>query len=302
MTASSITRVTVGVDASPSSHNALRWASALATATDADLAIHHTWTTPLSMRFASAELVQPTENVLSQQGEGTIDKAVAEVGITTEHSRSVQKGDAGVELCRTSAADRVIVVGRTGQGRRHGLARAAEILLGSTARHCVHSADGPVVAVPHDASWPSGRPVRVVVGVDGSDASLNALEWAANALPADAEIHAVHVFYPWMDAAMAPVDPMNYEAALEQAGREVKDWVRQVTGDRASSVECTVKVGDARTHLTQSGFKPDCVVVGTRGLTGLSRFVVGSVADHVLRHATVPVVVVPPPDESDQTE
>jgi len=48
--------------------------------------------------------------------------------------------------------------------------------------------------------------------------------------------------------------------------------------------------------------RADLIVLGTHGKARMTRFLVGSVSDHVVRHAAVPVLVVPPQDEREDRE
>jgi nucleotide-binding universal stress UspA family protein len=48
--------------------------------------------------------------------------------------------------------------------------------------------------------------------------------------------------------------------------------------------------------------RADLIVIGARGTSAVSRFLLGSVAERVVRHAHVPVLTVPPADESDEVQ
>jgi nucleotide-binding universal stress UspA family protein len=54
-------------------------------------------------------------------------------------------------------------------------------------------------------------------------------------------------------------------------------------------------IGDPKTDIIESAIRenPDFVVVGTHGRTGLSHLLLGSVAEYVVRHSPLPVLVVP---------
>ena len=80
---------------------------------------------------------------------------------------------ASASLLRDVAPHDLVVVG---SGRHQG---AAAFWLGNTARAVVHESPCPVVVVHGSAS--RGRPERVVVGIDGSDASGCALDWPPHA-------------------------------------------------------------------------------------------------------------------------
>lgn len=74
---------------------------------------------------------------------------------------------------------------------------------------------------------------------------------------------------------------------------------------RAAGIEVDVvhrHAVDAGPGITDAAAEPDIalVVMATHGRSGLSRFLTGSVTEYVIRHSTVPTVVVPVPDDARQ--
>ena len=67
--------------------------------------------------------------------------------------------------------------------------------------------------------------------------------------------------------------------------REASVEVEEVVVEAASPHEAILKVADER--------QVDLIVMGTHGQTGFARAVIGSVAGRVIRHAKLPVVLVP---------
>jgi nucleotide-binding universal stress UspA family protein len=135
----------------------------------------------------------------------------------------------------------------------------------------------------------------VVVGIDGSVSSVEALCWAVANLPADADVHAVWALPYWGDGLIA-MDTELYEHAREAAGAELADAITtalQGAAGNVAAVTAHVEGGAPREVLTDESAGMDLVVVGDRGRTGVAARVLGSVADHVLRNAPCPVIVVP---------
>lgn len=179
----------------------------------------------------------------------------------------------------------------------------AHVLLGSTAERVIRTAPCPVLAV-HMAK--DEVPVehagvgldRILVPIDFSDCSLDALEYAAVvARQAKASIELLHVLEPvayGLDFTMSHADERkdkrerltkrleDLSAALSAAGIAVKSHVRG--GVPADSI-----LDDART------LPSDLIVMGTHGRRGLSHVMAGSVAEGVLRQARCPVLTVRSP-------
>ncbi|WP_254768991.1 universal stress protein [Salinilacihabitans rarus] len=134
---------------------------------------------------------------------------------------------------------------------------------------------------------------RILVPVDGSACATAALEYAA-AVAADvgATVHVVHVVDPTPegDDRLAPDDL----AAFDEAGASLLETSverAERAGAAAVAEACRGEPGPA--ILEQASERDaDLIVVGTHGRSGIRRFFLGSVAEHVLRGADVPVVTV----------
>lgn len=133
---------------------------------------------------------------------------------------------------------------------------------------------------------------RVVVGVDGSPSSRQALRWAAaQAALTGAELHAVTTWhlpasYDW-DGAIDSIDwSGGARRTLESA---ISDALSEE--DAARVVRHLVEGHPARMLVRQAA-DADLLVIGSRGHGGLAGILVGSVGLHLLAHATCPVVVV----------
>lgn len=292
----SLKSVTVGVDSSDCAQSALQWGLAFGREAGTELRVLHAWPIPVSAAFAGASTSAVALDAVAAHAEGVVDKALAEAG-ATDIERIVEMGSPGPRLSAESTRDGLIVLGRTGHGKRHGLSRVAEIILGSAARYCLHHAVGPVATIPLGSVWPVEKP-RVTVGLDGSAESLDALRWAAAAVPGDPAITAVHVFVPFSPDPSVALSEAARAAAVGRARDELAAWVTEACPDGHESITQEVVIGDARTRLGVLAESTDLVILGSRGRTGIARFVLGSVAEYVVRNAPCPVVVLPPAERA----
>lgn len=135
---------------------------------------------------------------------------------------------------------------------------------------------------------------RVVVGVDGSEASKDALRWAhRQAVHTGAELVAVGVWsyvsmsYPTLSGYVPTVADIDLETDTRVMVEQV---VKEVLDD--APVRIVVTEGHPAEVLTRFSETADLVVVGCRGHGGFVGALVGSVSQHVVSHASCPVTVV----------
>jgi len=149
-------------------------------------------------------------------------------------------------------------------------------------------------------------PGTIVVGVDGSDASREAVRWAASeATLRDARLVAIHVFafMPLTaigDPGMIPMPagdlPGQLDAERRGAQAELDAAVKEAFPDGPpKEFESRLVEGDPSDSLVQEAGDADLMVVGSRGRGGLKSALLGSVSGHVIHHASCPVVVVKAP-------
>jgi nucleotide-binding universal stress UspA family protein len=142
---------------------------------------------------------------------------------------------------------------------------------------------------------------RIVVGVDGSDSSLDALRWAAaQARVTGAELVAVTAwsFPPTSYPVLAGYMPMPVTADLE---KETRIALERLVRDTLGEVEVTLSVpeGHPAVVLIDAARGADLLVVGCRGHGGFVGALVGSISQHLVAHAPCPVVVFRHPKHAD---
>jgi nucleotide-binding universal stress UspA family protein len=144
----------------------------------------------------------------------------------------------------------------------------------------------------------------IIVGVDGSDHSSRALEWAIReASVRHAPLTVLTVQQPavttyWGVGAAVP-SPYPYDQdlatqALKMAKEETERTLEKAGPEsRPPSVTVKVFVGLPAETLLQAAQEADMLVVGSRGAGGFKRLLMGSVSTQVTSHAHCPVVVIP---------
>ena len=144
-----------------------------------------------------------------------------------------------------------------------------------------------------DAATPAPTAGRIIVGVDGSDPSKEALRWAAKISSATgAPITAV------MTWTVSPVFgdtyfPENWDPKGD-AAKVLTDTVDAAFDgiDRPANLDMVVAQGQASKVLLEEGADAEMIIVGSRGHGGFTGLLLGSVSSSVAAHATCPVLVV----------
>lgn len=137
---------------------------------------------------------------------------------------------------------------------------------------------------------------RIVVGVDGSDSSKQALRWAVRQAGfTRGEVLAVTAWdMPQFHGALGWLPPSSSdEGALEGRARDdLERAVEETVGARPGvEVRSEVHYGTPASVLLRMARDASLLVVGSRGLGGFTGLLLGSVAQHCAQHAACPVVV-----------
>ena len=143
---------------------------------------------------------------------------------------------------------------------------------------------------------------RIVVGVDGSDGSAEALRWAVR----ESQLRgwSVAAMMAWGDGDPEDVQ-LDVAVAERVAERALETFVTTVVGaEVAGSVDRQSPNAVAAPTLVAAAAAADLLVVGARGLGGFRGLLLGSVSQYCLHHAPCAVAVVhePGPDQAGHTE
>jgi nucleotide-binding universal stress UspA family protein len=150
-----------------------------------------------------------------------------------------------------------------------------------------------------EQSAPTAQQNRIVVGVDGSNPSKQALQWALFlSHTMDATVEAVMVWQPTPGYGFVP-PPDEWSPATE-ARNVLRSTVDEVFGAHTpDGLQLTLREGSVAGELLEAGRAARMLVVGSRGHGGFAGLLLGSVSAACAEHALCPVLVVhgatPPP-------
>ncbi len=264
--------------------------------------IHVAYAFPPPMGYVNELGAGVNEAVLAQEMEQVREALSAQVrqaGITAE--------ELGGEILRTGVAHRVlpelveeteadlVIVGATAGGMLHRR-------LGSTADRVLRRTTRPVLVVRGGLPVP---PRRVLAPVDLSPLSAEAFQRGLailSQLGGGTEIEALFVLNVIQRQVAPQFTPQQVDRfAAEELGRFVDKHAGSVAGIAgiagvAGQVRRKVRAGNIREEIFAeiADFRPDIVLLGTHGLGGFDRLVIGSVAADLAREAPCSVLVVPP--------
>lgn len=279
----------LGLDGSAGSNSALQWALRHV-GVFGDVKPVMTWLLPwwASGAGTPGAYAPPPTIELQLQAENQIAAQLESVDSTHLLPSVVIHGRPGPTLVEVAHDASLLVVGTRGRGA------LADTILGSVSTHVASHAPCPVAIVPEHA--PTGRDFdRIIVGTDGSETSLRALEWAVNHSSDDTTIEVYHTWSALpaggIEASITIVDDLRL-----QADRLADETVAKVIADLgvdANRFEIHVEMGDARNVLREASRDADLLVVGSRGHRGVAHLLLGSVATGLVHQPLVPTVVVP---------
>ena len=250
---------------------------------------------PVCRIYLAELMTQATEDL------ARLKARAAERGIAV-HTR-IETGIPSEQVLAAAAAEDadLIIMGTAG---KTGL---AHVLLGSTAERIIRTAPCPVLAVRMDRSEAERTGVstsrlasldRIMVPVDFSDCSLDALEYAvAVAQRAQASVMLLHV-----------LEPVSYGLDFTVSIQAEREHERKILTERLAGLVAALEAANVKSESLVRGGLPrdsileaakawsaDLIVMGTHGRRGLSHALYGSVVESVLRKSHCPILTVRSP-------
>lgn len=275
--------VVVGADGSDHGKAAIRWAAGAAGA----------YGLPLTVLFARPDATAVPE--LVSDPTGVLGDAVAEAqnGHPGLEVRALQMPESPVEslLVASETAD-FLVLGSRGIGGFRGL------LLGSTTLNVMPYAECPVVVIHShiedeqpEIPEGEGNPGQVVLGYDGSTAANRAAAFAFR----HADAIGCGVVVVTVDPARTEPESREVDPSAALPGSDTGAFSSPVivTAEAFPDVPVSFVAGIGRPAevLISEAQGAELLVVGSRGIGGFAKLVMGSVSQKVVAHASCPVAV-----------
>ncbi len=277
-------------DFSAGAEQALRTAVQLATSSDAELVIAHSWYIP-PLAYAgeawmmSAEIV---DGMVEESARGLATALATAVGLGARASSVLQSGVPGdriLSLLNSDPTFDLVVVGT------HGRTGMARVLLGSVAEQVVRHAPCSVFAArPRLVDGPFRS---ILCPVDFSDSARHAIDLAIDMSVEGTEIALMHAIELPTSYGQEPTLMDSVEQLDRVTTSALERWVETTRTKARGPVSAQTRRGRAGAQILElletSAF--DLAVMGSHGRTGIRRALLGSVAEKVVRHATCPVLV-----------
>jgi nucleotide-binding universal stress UspA family protein len=139
-------------------------------------------------------------------------------------------------------------------------------------------------------------PSQILVPIDRSAQSDRALEYALETFP-DAKFTVLHAINPsgyWYGNTDGYIYADEIEEWARRQGNEVLENARKTAAEHGRDVRTEMKWGPPARTITEYAIDGefDQIVLGSHGRSGVSRVLLGSVAESVVRRSPVPVTIV----------
>ncbi len=272
----------VGVNNSPESLDALRWAQELAKRTGAAIRAVNAWMIPTDPGAGTVY----TMDLFEEGAQVRLDRSLEAVPAdgVERTGETVLSASVPLGLIEEGAKDDLLVVGT----REHSRFERA---LGSVAIQCAQHANGPFIAVPQSAPQLGDT---VAVAYDESDSSNAALEWAASITAGnDTKLRVIAVWEParWETTGAVTGESVSPE---DHAIEELRAAVEGAVPDIGDDVEYRPVQGSDKVvpHLLEAAAGASLLVVGSRGRGGFKGLLLGSVSQRCLESSPIAVAVI----------
>lgn len=289
--------VVVGVDGSPGSETALRWALDRVERYGAVDPVH-AWDYP-AWTYTPAALgggIAPSSEEMMQATRDGVGSYLAELEPGLDERLIVRWGSASSILAEEAESAELLVIGTRGHGA------VASRLLGSVSLWCAHHSPVPVAVVP-DGALVSTDAERIAVGMDGSPNSEDAFRWAVTRHPHSA----ITVYGAWQSALVFGYEPSVIDPAkvARASTRLVEDSIARVCEqEHVASDEIKVVMSNESPGyaLHDAADESDLLIIGGRSRTGVEYALLGSTTTGLVIKPHCATIVVPHDPEHPMVE
>jgi len=282
-------RIVVGTDGSAGSAAAVGWTSRVARVCGAEVTIVHGLAPLLEHMFsipplASDELVA----LVGRELTGAWSAPLREAGVQIE---CLLVEDAAPTAVTSAARKRnvsLIVLGR------HGHTRWSPPVIGGVVHKVLSDAVCPVVIVPTAWEDPSpDGPTDIVVGVDGSECSFAALDWAIrHAETFGLGVRVMTAVFTEAGGEVVWLAPADEEKASKAAEEELGRILEKQRLETDVGLTMKVTRGHPGSALVEESADAALVAVGSRGLGSVAELFTGSTSHYVAARSRCPTVIV----------
>ena len=271
--------VIVGTDGSATAAEAVRRAAVLAGKLDAALLVVTAYQRPRpdDLGPPSERAGQTLENMIGTSYRGAAEAAADAAGMAAalvpglKVDTATPEGDPAEQLLQMAEANpgALLTVGS------QGMSGSKRFVLGSVPNKVSHHIVGDLLIFRTGDGRPLEPPVSLLVGTDGSVTATRAVDKAI-------------AFAKGLDGRLT-VLTVGHDAA---AAREVLDAAAARATDAGVPCDTALRTGDPAEAIVAEGQNADLVVLGSQGMTGASRFLLGSVPNKVSHHGTADLLIV----------
>ena len=303
-----IQRILVPLDGSPFAEQSIPYAAAIAGNDETIIFLHVAPGAEPIRDMVGRISLQSNEvkNVEFERSQDELEAAAARWTrvFVTEPRIEIVEGDPATEIINAAGRFECNLI----VAASHGRGAVARLAFGSVADKLARSSMVPVMLVrPSDANVEIAKPniSRIVVPYDGSDLAAEALPVAAELAQRLAiGVHLIQAINPASMMTLAtPMEPAYPVELYDELISEVETDAKKSLEDAKSQLSAGgLKVSyelvegtpiDAITDRVQSN---DVIVMSSHGRSGIKRWLLGSVAEKLVREGQVPVVLVPASD------
>ena len=135
------------------------------------------------------------------------------------------------------------------------------------------------ILVPHDFSAQARAALRTAAGLAKAQGG---------------RLTVLHVVVPFYLPADTPFGMAPPGDLIPEQHANLERLVAKALGPDAPPVTIKIEIGDAAQRIIEAGSRADSIVMATSGRSGFAHLLIGSVAEKVVRHATVPVLSLRP--------